>query len=49
MAQENVEIIRSLYEALNRGDLDAALDLAVPEVEWETDPRHPRAGVYRVS
>jgi ketosteroid isomerase-like protein len=47
MSQENVELVRCLYEALNRNDWDEALALTDPKVEWETDPRHPKAGVYR--
>jgi ketosteroid isomerase-like protein len=47
MSQENVEIVRELYDAMNRGDWDAVFALATPEIEWETDPRHPKAGTYR--
>jgi ketosteroid isomerase-like protein len=32
-AQENVEIARGVYEAWNRGDLEAALDLMHPEIK----------------
>jgi ketosteroid isomerase-like protein len=45
--QENVDIVRGVYEAMNRGDWDAVFAQASPDIEWETDPRHPRAGVYR--
>jgi ketosteroid isomerase-like protein len=34
MSQENVEIVRRGYEAFNRGDWDAALEVADPEIEW---------------
>jgi ketosteroid isomerase-like protein len=44
---ENVEVIRGVYEAMNRGDWEAVFENASPDIEWETDPRHPRAGVYR--
>jgi ketosteroid isomerase-like protein len=44
---ENVEVIRGFYEAMNRGDWEAVFENASPEIEWEKDPRHPRAGVYR--
>jgi ketosteroid isomerase-like protein len=47
MSQENVEIIRQVYEAMNRGDWKAVFAHASPEIEWETDPRHPKAGIYR--
>jgi ketosteroid isomerase-like protein len=32
MSEENVEILRGVYEALNRGDFDAAMALIHPEV-----------------
>jgi ketosteroid isomerase-like protein len=44
---ENVEIVRGLYEALNRGGWEAVLADLSPEIELETDPRHPKAGIYR--
>jgi ketosteroid isomerase-like protein len=47
MSQENQKIIGDMYEALNRGDWEAALGHTSPEIEWETDPRHPQAGIYR--
>jgi ketosteroid isomerase-like protein len=34
MSEENVEILRRLYEALARGDFDAAIEIAHPEVEF---------------
>jgi|SRR6185295_9840740 len=47
MSQENVALVRAMYEAFNRGDWDGVLALLSPEIEFETDPRHPEAGVYR--
>jgi ketosteroid isomerase-like protein len=47
MSHENVEIVREMYEAMNRGDWNAAFANASPEIEWETDHRHPKAGIYR--
>ena len=38
MSQANVEIVRLGYEAFNRGDVDAVLDLCDPDVEWEDIP-----------
>ena len=35
MSQENVERTRLGYEAFNRGDFDAALDLCAPDIEWQ--------------
>ena len=36
MSQENVEIVRRVFEALNRGDLDALVEALDPEVEIVT-------------
>jgi ketosteroid isomerase-like protein len=47
MSRENIDVVRAMYEALNRGDWDAALAHTSPDIEWETDPRHPKAGIYR--
>jgi ketosteroid isomerase-like protein len=46
MSQENVEIVRSIYEAVNRGDWDAAFRDQQPDVELTTPPG-PNAGTYR--
>ena len=34
MSQENLGIVRRAYEALSRGDFDAAIAIAHPEVEF---------------
>ncbi len=48
MSQENVEIVRRVYAAASRGDLDALLKDAAPEIEvdWSRS-RGPHKGVYR--
>jgi ketosteroid isomerase-like protein len=46
MSEENVEIARQVYRHLGRGS-DAGWDLFDPDVEWETSPNLPDAGVYR--
>ncbi len=46
MSEENVELIRSVYEPFNRGDWDAAFRHAHPEFEMTTQ-RGPTAGTYR--
>jgi ketosteroid isomerase-like protein len=46
MSEENVEIVRSIYEAVNRRDWDAAFRDQRPDVELTTPPG-PRAGTYR--
>ena len=53
MSQENVEIVRSMYEAFNRRDWRRDWDMAFRDqpldVEFEltTPPRGPNAGTYR--
>jgi uncharacterized protein len=47
MSRENVEAIRSAYDAINRRDWDAAFRDADEDIEWTTDPRVPNAGTYR--
>ncbi len=47
MSQENVEIVRSIYEAFNRRDWDAAFRDQHPEVELTTPPGGPNSGTYR--
>jgi ketosteroid isomerase-like protein len=34
MSEENVERLKSAYEALNRKDFDAAIEIAHPEIEF---------------
>ena len=47
MSQENVEIVREIYARLGRGGWEAVVSHLPPDFEFETDPRHPKAGVYR--
>ena len=35
MSQENVEVVRAAIDALNRGDLDAALENTAPDFVWD--------------
>jgi ketosteroid isomerase-like protein len=46
MSRENVEIVRSIYEAFNRRDWDAAFRDQAPDVEYTTPPGI-NAGTYR--
>jgi ketosteroid isomerase-like protein len=41
MSQENVEIVRRGYEAFNRGDFDAAMEVVHPEIEFVLPGREP--------
>src|SRR3954452_8040292 len=47
MSQENVEIVRRLNEAFNRGDLAAVLELLDPGFEWWDRRDDPGATVHR--
>ncbi len=47
MSRENVEVVRAVYEAVARGDLETANSLLHPEIEFHTYVHAPEAGVYR--
>jgi|RhiMetdeSRZDD1v2_1073273.scaffolds.fasta_scaffold82721_4 ketosteroid isomerase-like protein len=47
MAQENVAVVRRVYEAWNRGDIDGALEFVDRDVEMSLPPNFPEAGTYR--
>jgi ketosteroid isomerase-like protein len=48
MSQENVEIVRRVFDARNRGDAEAAIACADPDIEFDfsTSPG-PWAGIHR--
>ena len=47
MSQENVEVVRKVIDAFNRGDLDAWSGFLSPEVVWESLPLPGFRDVYR--
>jgi ketosteroid isomerase-like protein len=48
MSQENIEIVRAITEAINRGDLDQALEAAHEQLEADwSNSIAPHGGVYR--
>ena len=47
MASRNVEIVKRAYEAWNRHDYDAALEICDPDVEWHQITQFPDRAVYR--
>ena len=47
MSQENVELVRQVYAAVARNDLESASDCLHPEIEFHTYANAPAAGVYR--
>ncbi len=51
MSQENVEIVRAMAEAFQRGDLEGVFEFYDPEIEWDATEGHVAApdlaGVFR--
>ena len=47
MSQENVEVVKTAFEAWNRGDLDGWLAEADPDIEWHALPDAPDPGPHR--
>jgi uncharacterized protein len=47
MREEDLEALRRGYEALNRGELDAVLELVHPDIEWAPGQDAPEAGQFR--
>jgi ketosteroid isomerase-like protein len=47
MSQENVEVVQRVFEAVNRGDIDAALELVADDyvMDW-SNSIGPGKGVY---
>jgi uncharacterized protein len=44
MSEENVEVVRGVYDAWQRGDFDAALEAFHEDIEWVGPPGISRAG-----
>jgi ketosteroid isomerase-like protein len=48
VSQANVEVVLRGYDALNGGDVESALELVDPEIEWQTYVvPGPGGGIYR--
>ena len=47
MSREAIETLRGAYEAVSRGDWDAALQEAAPDFEFIPPDQNPIAGTYR--
>ena len=47
MSEENVSLVRSLYEAFNRGDVDAVLGAFDENIEWYEAEGMPGGGLHR--
>ena len=46
MSKENVEIVRRMYDAWERGDYESALAYFHPDVEWSEPPDNPGARTW---
>jgi ketosteroid isomerase-like protein len=48
MSRENVELVRRVYDAVNEGGVDAALEFAADDCVWDwSNSIGPAKGVYR--
>ena len=47
MSEESIETLRELYDAVSRGDWDAAFQDSRPDFELITPDQNPIAGTYR--
>ena len=47
MSQQNLERVQRLYEYLNQGDLDAALAVLDPDVEWRLRADNPDTAMVK--
>ncbi|TMK38441.1 MAG: hypothetical protein E6G56_14680 [Actinobacteria bacterium] len=47
MSFRNTQVVGRAYEALNASDIDAALALAAPDVQWIPSEGSPFEGSYR--
>jgi ketosteroid isomerase-like protein len=47
MAPGNVEVVREIVDALNRGDVDAMLAYMDPDFEWRALEESPASGGHR--
>ena len=47
MSQEDVTVVRGVYDAFAGGDLDAVFAAMKPDIEWDESEGMPYGGVYR--
>ena len=47
MSEADVDTLRSSYEALNEGDVDAALEALAPDAVWRESPELPGGDEFR--
>jgi uncharacterized protein len=46
VAQANVELVRGVYDAFARGDVDTVFAAMTPGIEWDESEGMPYGGVY---
>ncbi len=46
MSQENVEIVRRVYEVVEARGIEGLLELATDDIVWVSDPRFPGGGTH---
>jgi hypothetical protein len=49
VSQGNDEVVRGIYDAFGRGDVDAVFAAMHPDIEWDESEGMPYGGVYRGS
>lgn len=47
MSEDNLDVVRRIYEAWNAGDLDRAFELIGEDAELSVPPGFPESGTYR--
>src|SRR5919198_4016635 len=47
MSQENVEVVRRIYDAFAAGDIESLLSTVDPEIEFDLPDRLPDEGLHR--
>jgi ketosteroid isomerase-like protein len=47
VSRKNVDVVRAIYDAFARGDVDAVFAAMEPDIEWDESEGMPYGGVYR--
>ena len=47
MSEQNVKIVRAVYDSFAAGDVDAVFAAMTPDIEWDESEGMPYGGVYR--
>jgi hypothetical protein len=47
MSSDDVAVVRGIYEAFGRGDVDAVFAAMEPDIEWDEAEGMPYGGVHR--